>query len=108
MIKTMLLTGAIALGALSLAAPAQAAPFCTNSPGGFGVGVEFGVGTGFRDRSAERYNDRLEQYKRELQRRGVNATSVEIWNGCLQAFVRNPDGTNGMEFYDPSTYRRVF
>lgn len=54
-------------------------------------------------------NDRA-QKELDLQRlrsAGVDANSVERWNGCLRAFVANPGGGESMEFYDPSTLRRL-
>jgi hypothetical protein len=42
-----------------------------------------------------------------LREAGVNASSVERWNGCLRAFVPRPGGGEAMEFYDPATLRRL-
>lgn len=44
---------------------------------------------------------------KELQNRGVDATSVEDWNGCIRAFVRQPGGGEIMEYYDPNTFERL-
>ncbi|KKC35327.1 hypothetical protein WH87_17280 [Devosia epidermidihirudinis] len=42
-----------------------------------------------------------------LANRGVNVSSVEDWNGCIRAYVTKPDGTVGMQFFDPSTLQQV-
>lgn len=42
-----------------------------------------------------------------LRQQGVAATSVERWNGCLRAFVQQQGGGETMEFYDPSSLRRL-
>lgn len=43
-----------------------------------------------------------------LRRAGVDATSVEYWNGCIRAWVPNSEGVGQhMEYYDPRTLRRV-
>lgn len=45
--------------------------------------------------------------KRRLRAVGINATSVERWNGCMRAYVKAEDGSQAMQFYDPVTLRRV-
>jgi hypothetical protein len=52
-------------------------------------------------------DDILDYQLDQLRLRGVDATRVEKWNGCLRAFVRQPGGGEIMEFYDPHSYRRV-
>lgn len=42
-----------------------------------------------------------------LREIGVQAKSVERWNGCMRAFVETADGRNIMEFYDPATLRKL-
>ena len=39
----------------------------------------------------------------ELQRDGVNATSVEEWNGYIRAFVTTDDGHQVQRFFVPGT-----
>ena len=39
----------------------------------------------------------------ELQRDGVNATSVEDWNGYIRAFVTLEDGRQVQRFFDADT-----
>jgi len=39
----------------------------------------------------------------ELKQRGINATSVEKWNGLIRAFVTRPDGTQTMMLFKPDT-----
>lgn len=44
---------------------------------------------------------------KRLREIGVQARSVERWNGCMRAFVTTPDGRNIMEFYDPLTLKKL-
>jgi hypothetical protein len=88
---------------LAMAGPALSAPFCTDDRAG--ASVTFG-NHGFHRGDSE--TDLNAQDLTELQRRGVPATSVERWNGCIRAFVTKPDGTQGMEFFDPNTMRPVY
>ncbi len=43
----------------------------------------------------------------QLDAKGVKATSVEDWNGCVRAFIVNPNGSQGMAFFDPDTLQPV-
>lgn len=43
----------------------------------------------------------------QLNRQGVNATSVDEWNGLWRAFVINDDGSRTMEFFDKGTLAPV-
>ncbi|WP_240233497.1 hypothetical protein [Devosia lacusdianchii] len=45
--------------------------------------------------------------KQRLREVGVVATSTERWNGCIRAYVTQPEGGQVMEFYDPATLRRL-
>ncbi|HTM78608.1 MAG TPA: hypothetical protein VL133_13390 [Devosia sp.] len=87
---------------LLLAGPALSAPFCTDDRGG--VSIQFGHGKGLGLSESDLNDADLT----ELQQRGVNASSVERWNGCIRAFVRQPGGGETMEFYDPNTMQRVY
>ena len=98
-----LLPAAAAILVMGIASPALA--LSCNSSGspdpGFSLGLEFRIGVQSEQDSADLYLNRL-------QRLGVDATSVEFWNGCVRAWVRNEDGPGEhMEFYDPRTLRRV-
>lgn len=80
----------------------MAAPFCD---GAFESGtVEFGFSIGGK-MSAE---DRDDFDLMHLRQRGVDATRVERWNGCIRAFVRKPGGGEEMQFFEPGTYRPVY
>jgi hypothetical protein len=82
-----------ALSALLVAAPAIAAPICSGS---------FAFD---RNRVSE---TTINEYNLNmLQQKGVDATRAEIWSGCIRAYVRQPDGTEQMEFYEPLTFQRV-
>ncbi|WDR06652.1 hypothetical protein PSQ90_04095 [Devosia rhodophyticola] len=82
--------------------PAMATPFCNDDRGG--VSITFGVGG---PRSSSEF-DQNQLDLMQLRRMGVDASSVERWNGCLRAFVRSPSGGEIMEYYDPNTFRQVF
>ncbi|HEV7718391.1 MAG TPA: hypothetical protein VGO70_05375 [Arsenicitalea sp.] len=43
----------------------------------------------------------------ELRSRGINATRVEDWNGCIRAYVAGADGSERMQYFEPDTYRRL-
>ncbi|GHA26404.1 hypothetical protein GCM10007989_22740 [Devosia pacifica] len=87
---------------LLLATPAMAIPYCNDTNPGFTL--KFGLRFGEPRSEMERNEDDL----RALRRRGVDATRVERWNGCLRAYVRQPGGGETMQFYSPNTYRRVY
>lgn len=91
--------------AAMLAAPATPAlALSCNSTDG-GAGLRFTLGFTFGN-ITER--DEAEFDLIRLRREGVDATAVEYWNGCIRAWVRNPDGVGEhMEFYHPDTLRRV-
>ena len=44
----------------------------------------------------------------ELRQRGVDAVRVERWGNCVRAFVRLPDGTEEMQFFNPGSYTRAY
>ena len=58
----------------------------------------------------EQHEDRLDfdadSVLRRLQDRGVDATSVERWNGLLRAYVQ-VDGQLTMQSFDPDTLAPV-
>ncbi|MET3924444.1 hypothetical protein [Devosia sp. 2618] len=61
--------------------------------------------------AVERPRDARPQWKpdtvlRQLQARGVNATSVEQWNGVIRAYVE-VNGTQVMQYFDPTTLTPV-
>lgn len=92
-------TGLAALGLTLLATLPAHALYCTDDRG---VVVNFGVHIG------EAYTEsELNEFDlMELRQRGVDATGVERWNGCIRAFVRTPTGEE-MQFFDPNSFRRV-
>ena len=97
---------AIAAAVLLLAAtPALARERCDKPDTQPGLKIEFHVGFG-------KVNDpQMDEqiYQMELKRRhGIEARTVTVTgDGCLEAFVQNPDGTWRNEYYDPKTYRRM-
>ena len=89
--------------ALALASPAAAVGFCddTTDPIGFQFRIGVHVGEPYTEEEIATF-DRM-----ELKRRGVNATRVERWNGCLRAWVRSADGAETQQFFDPNSYDRI-
>lgn len=77
----------------ALAAPAMAVPACSGS---FFLSKEY-----YTETDINEYNLAM------LQSRGVPATRAEIWGGCIRAFVRTPNGSEEMQFFEPLTMRRV-
>ncbi|MGV8853871.1 MAG: hypothetical protein ACOH2L_04440 [Devosia sp.] len=43
-----------------------------------------------------------------LRQRGVDAVRVERWGSCVRAYVRLPDGTEEMQFFNPGSYTRAY
>jgi hypothetical protein len=89
--KKSLLVG-VALAVIA-SAPAMAAPICSGS---FGLPREF-----YSESDINDYNQQM------LRSYGVDASRVEIWGGCIRAYVRQPDGTEEMQFFEPLNFRRV-
>ncbi len=87
----------VVLLAAASAAPALAAPFCTDDRPGMSFSF---TGRGYTE---SEIND-LDLTR--LRQMGVDATRVERWNGCIRAFVRNGSGEE-MQFFDPNNFRRV-
>lgn len=90
---------------LAMAAPAMAAPYCIDNRGGLSITIDREPDLFLRGNSRE--DDLNEADQSQLQQLGIDATRVERWNGCIRAYVRQPDGGQKMEFYDPNTMRRV-
>lgn len=42
-----------------------------------------------------------------LHEKGINATSIEEWNGKIRAFVVQEDGTQAMQLFDADTLAPV-
>ena len=75
------------------AAPALAVPACSGS---FALDMDY-----FTEADLNEFNLDL------LRSVGVDAVRTEIWGGCIRAFVRLPDGSEEMQFYEPLNLRRV-
>lgn len=60
--------------------------------------------------AVERHSDRpawdASRILRQLQDNGVEATSVEEWNGLVRAYV-DVDGRQVMQYFDPDTLAPV-
>jgi hypothetical protein len=84
----------LALALLTVtAAPAMAVPACSGS---FALDMDY-----FTEADLNDFNLDL------LRSVGVDAVRTEIWGGCIRAFVRLPDGSEEMQFYEPLNLRRV-
>jgi len=92
---------------LAMSGPAFAVSYCYDDRSS----VDFSFSTNALDEFGRPSNldEELQNMAdlRELQSRGVDATSVEDWNGCIRAFVRQPSGGEIMEYYDPNTFERL-
>lgn len=42
-----------------------------------------------------------------LKDKGINATDISDWGGCVKADVVQKNGSTAQEFFDPSTLQRV-
>lgn len=89
MIKTMALA---LMATVAMALPAAAAA-CSGS---FALDREWHT-----EAEINEYNEIL------LRGIGVDVTRAEIWGGCIRAFVRQPDGSEEMQFFEPIGLRRV-
>lgn len=82
---------------------ARSVPFCDADFGGL---IQFGVGTGPGSIYTETELNAL--YLQRLRANGVDATNVDMWNGCVRAFVNLPGGGSHFEFFEPSTLERIY
>lgn len=86
---------------LVLTSTAQASAECyAQRPGAH---VSFGINIGGEFTQDERNRFNLMQ----LRQMGVDATSAEMWGGCIRAFVRKPGGGEEMQFFHPQSFERV-
>lgn len=85
---------------LLLTGAAFAVPFCDGSS----EGLSFNLSIGGKYSDDERNSFDM----MHLRQRGVDATRVERWNGCIRAFVRKPGGGEEMQFFEPGSYRQVY
>jgi len=91
-----------ALALLVTPAMAQGRARCDADDNKPGLTIEFGfeVGSGKRDRDSEE-----QLWKMQLKQHGVDAWSVKRTDdGCLEAYVQNPDGSWNTQYYDEDTF----
>ena len=70
-----------------------------------GLHIEFGVGFGNTKRDTETSK---QIWKMQLRQHGVDARDVtRTDDGCLEAFVQNPDGSWNTQYYDEDTFELV-
>ena len=92
---------------LAMSGPAFAASYCYDDRSSLSFSFNDGDLDGVNHNT--KFDEELQKLAdlRELRSRGVDATSVEDWNGCIRAFVRQPGGGEIMEYYDPNTFQRL-
>ena len=95
--KTLVVLGATLLATL----PAYAVQ-CRDT--GSTISFEYWDG----DKLRVNESDRNDYDRTNLRQQGVDAVSVERWGSCIRAFVRLPDGTQEMQFYNPGSYTRAY
>ncbi len=52
-------------------------------------------------------NANKDEITQRLSEKGINATSIEEWNGCVRAFVQNANGHESMVLLDPTTLQPI-
>lgn len=48
-----------------------------------------------------------DQYAMLLKEKGVNASDIREWGGCIQAFVTNASGVTHLAYFDPLTLKEI-
>jgi hypothetical protein len=72
-----------------------------------GLTIEFGFEAGNGKSSSFRDSDET-LWKMQLKQHGVDAWSVKRTDdGCLEAYVQNPDGSWNTQYYDERTFELV-
>jgi hypothetical protein len=95
MIKILMTVAAAGLALGAAALPAQASTLAANT-----------VSPATCDST---YTVRHHEFAIEqgLKNEGYNVSSVNDWNGCVQAFITKTDGSQAMAFFDPLTLKPV-
>ena len=94
-----------AVALLVTPAMAQGRARCDADDNKPGLHIEFGfdVGNGSRDRETDE-----QLWKMQLKQHGVDARDVtRTDDGCLEAYVQNPDGSWNTQYYDEDTFELV-
>ncbi|ODT72035.1 MAG: hypothetical protein ABS75_06085 [Pelagibacterium sp. SCN 63-23] len=86
---------------LILTSAAQASAECYAQRPGVQVSFGFSIGDEFTQEERNRFN------LMQLRQMGVDATSAEMWGGCIRAYVRKPEGGEEMQFFHPQSFERV-
>lgn len=84
----------------TMSSPAWAL-ICDGGTTGSGLSGKWSIGGSMRQDDQNSFD------LMRLRQEGVDATSVERWNGCIRAFVRKPEGGESMQYFDPRTFQRV-
>jgi hypothetical protein len=88
--------------ALALATPAAAA-YCDDRSDGIAVingKVSFGIHVGepYTEEEIAAFDEMA------LRQQGYDVSRAERWNGCIRAWVRDGDGRQRQQFFDPNDY----
>ncbi|MGN6486213.1 MAG: hypothetical protein ACTHLT_00145 [Devosia sp.] len=95
----------VAVALLATPALAQGRARCDADDNRPGLHIEFGVSFGNTKRDRET-DEQI--WKMHLRQRGVDARTVSRTDdGCLEAYVQNPDGSWNTQYYDEDTFRLV-
>jgi hypothetical protein len=95
----------VAVALLVTPAMAQGRARCDADDNKPGLHIEFSVG--FGDTKRDRDTDK-QLWKMQLKQHGVDARDVtRTDDGCLEAYVQNPDGSWNTQYYDEDTFELV-
>lgn len=95
MIKILMTVAAAGLALSAAALPAQASTLAASTVSPATCDATYSV---------RHHEFAIEQ---GLKSEGYNVSSVNDWNGCVQAFVTKADGTQAMAYFDPLTLKPV-
>ncbi|HLV84631.1 MULTISPECIES: hypothetical protein [Devosia] len=98
----MLRTSLAALALTLLASMPAYAVLCTDSGGTLSFSYEENGQIRIDEQARNEHDMQM------LRERGVDAVRVERWGTCIRAYVRLPDGTEEMQFFNPGSYRRAY
>ena len=100
-----LILSVCALALLTTPAWAEGRARCDADDNTPGLHFEFSISGGNvkRDRDTDK-----QLWKMQLRQHGIDARDVtRTDDGCLEAFVQNPDGSWNTQYYDEKTFRLV-
>lgn len=106
--KLNVLVPTVAMLLLTTGAAMSAPLYCVDHRPNFeGLSDREGGSAGFGPFQDDPEVDRNQRDLIALRQRGFDAIRVERWNGCIRAFIRQPNGVEGNQFFDPNNYREI-